>query len=143
LGSKDFIPLNDELTLISEFFTIEQVRFGARLKVEQDIADNCGKALVPPLILLPLIENAVRHGIAHCVDGGTIRIRCEGRNERLAVRIENPVDPDRPPRKGTGLGLKNVRLRLNTQYGNDARVDVEETNAYFQVVLTFPAREKK
>ena len=143
LGSKDFIPLNDELTLVSDFLTIEQVRFGARLKVERDIAGDCGKALVPSLILLPLVENAVRHGIAHSVDGGTIRIRCEGRNERLVIRIENPVDPDRPLRKGTGLGLKNVRLRLQTQYGDDARVDVEESNVYFQVVLTFPAYEKK
>ncbi len=72
LGSRDFIPLNDELALISDFLTIEQVRFGARLKVEKDIAENCGRALVPSLILLPLVENAVRHGIAHCVDGGTI-----------------------------------------------------------------------
>jgi two-component system sensor histidine kinase AlgZ len=143
LGPKDFIPLNDELALISDFLTIEQVRFGSRLKVEQDIAGNCGKALVPPLILLPLIENAVRHGIAHLVDGGTIRVRCEDRNERLVIRIENPVDPERPIRKGIGLGLKNVRLRLRTQYDDDARVDVEESNAYFQVALTFPACEKK
>lgn len=143
LGSKDFIPLNDELSLIKDFLTIEQVRFGARLKVEQDIAEDCGKVLVPSLILLPLIENAVRHGIAHLVDGGTIRIHCNGQRERLAIRIENPIDPDRPVRKGTGLGLKNVRSRLHTHYGNDARVDVEQSNVYFQVVLTFPAHEKE
>ena len=50
----------------------------------------------------------------------------------------NPIDPDRPRRKGSGLGLKNVRSRLNTLYKNDARVDVEETNAYFQIKLSFP-----
>jgi two-component system, LytTR family, sensor histidine kinase AlgZ len=138
LGSRSHIPLKDELALISEFLTIEQVRFGSRLKVEQDIKEECQKIMVPPLILQPLVENAVRHGIAHLVDGGTIRIHCEKYGNRIIVQIENPLDLDRPHRKGYGLGLKNVHSRLDTLYGNKARVDVEETNEYFQVKLTFP-----
>lgn len=138
LGAQNHISLNDELMLISDFLSIEQVRFGARLKVEQDIKEECRKAPVPPLILLPLVENAVRHGITHLVDGGTIRIHSEGHGDRLTIQIENPVDPDRLQRKGTGLGLKNVRSRLNTLFGNEARVDVEESNEYFQVKLAFP-----
>jgi len=94
--------------------------------------------MVPPLILQPLVENAVRHGIAHLVNGGTIRIHCERRGDRLVIQIENPIDSDRPRRKGSGLGLKNVRLRLDTLYGNEARVDVEETNEYFRVMLLLP-----
>jgi LytS/YehU family sensor histidine kinase len=138
LGSRNHIPLQDELTLISEFLTIEQVRFGVRLKVEQDIKVECRKVMVLPLILQPLVENAVRHGIAHLVDGGTIRIHCEKRRDRLIIQIENPIDPDCPKRKGSGLGLKNVRSRLDTLYGNEARVDVEETNKYFRVILSLP-----
>ncbi|MGD0036861.1 MAG: histidine kinase [Bacteroidota bacterium] len=138
LGARSNIPLNDELALAFEFLTIEQVRFGARLKVEQDIKEECQKVMVPPLILQPLVENAVRHGIAHLVNGGTIRIHCERHGDRLVIQIENPVDLDRPHRKGSGLGLKNVRSRLDTFYGNEARVDVEETNEYFQVKLSFP-----
>ena len=138
LGSRSNIPLNDELALAFEFLTIEQVRFGARLKVEQDIKEECQKVMVPPLILQPLVENAVRHGIAHLVNGGTIRIHCERHGDRLVIQIENPVDIDRPRRKGSGLGLKNVRSRLDMFYGNEARVDVEETNEYFQVKFSFP-----
>jgi LytS/YehU family sensor histidine kinase len=138
LGSRSNIPLNDELALVFEFLTIEQVRFGARLKVEQDIKEECQKVMVPPLILQPLVENAVRHGIAHLVNGGTIRIHCERHGDRLVIQIENPVDLDRPRRKGSGLGLKNVRSRLDTFYGNEARLDVEETNEYFQIKLSFP-----
>jgi len=138
LGARSNIPLNDELALISEFLTIEQVRFGARLKVEQDIKEECQKVMVPPLILQPLVENAVRHGIAHLVDGGTIRIHCERRGDRLVIQIENPIDLDRPRRKGSGLGLKNVRSRLDALYGNESRLDVEETNDYFQIKLSFP-----
>jgi two-component system, LytTR family, sensor histidine kinase AlgZ len=138
LGSRNSIPINDELALISEFLTIEQVRFGARLQIDQDIKEECQKVMVPPLILQPLVENAVRHGIAHLVNGGTIRIHCERRRDRLVIQIENPIDSDRPRRKGSGLGLKNVRLRLDTLYGNEARVDVEETNEYFRVMLLLP-----
>ena len=137
-GAKKHISLENELSLISDFLTIEQVRFGLRLKIEQDIKEECKKALVPPLILQPLVENAVRHGIAHLVEGGTVRIHCEGRGERLHLQVENPVDVDRPKRKGTGVGVRNVRSRLDTLYGNDARVDVEETNEYFRIKLSFP-----
>ena len=140
LGSKSHIPLSDELALISEFLTIEQVRFGSRLHVELDPTEECQQVLVPPLILQPLVENAVRHGIAHLVEGGTIQLRCERRADRIVIQIRNPIDLDRPRRKGSGLGLKNVRSRLNTLYNNEARVDVEESNEYFQIRLTFPLR---
>ena len=142
LGSRSHIPLTDELALITEFLTIEQVRFGTRLRVAQDITEECQKAMVPPLILQPLVENAVRHGIAHLVEGGTIQLHCERRGDRIAIQIQNPIDIDRPRRKGNGLGLKNVRSRLNTLYDNEARVDVEETNEYFKINLSFPVRPK-
>lgn len=142
LGSRGSIPIHDEISLISEFLTIEQVRFGERLKVEQDIKVECSKIMVPPLILQPLVENAVRHGIANLVDGGTIRINCDKRGSRLFIKIENPIDPGSPKRKGTGLGLKNVHSRLDTLYGNEARVDVEETNDYFRVILSLPTHRK-
>jgi two-component system, LytTR family, sensor histidine kinase AlgZ len=137
-GAKINISLENELSLVSDFLTIEQVRFGSRLKVEQDIKEECKKTLVPPLILQPLVENAVRHGIAHLVEGGTIRIHCEGRGGKIHLQVRNPVDVDRPKRKGTGVGVRNVRSRLETLYGNEARVDVEETNEYFQIELSFP-----
>jgi two-component system, LytTR family, sensor histidine kinase AlgZ len=137
-GARNHIPLDDELSLINDFLTIEQVRFGSRLKIEQDVMEECRRIFVPPLILQPLVENAVRHGIAHLVNGGTIRMECKGLGERIVIQIENPVDPERLKRKGTGLGLKNVRLRLDTLYGNDSRVDVEESNEYFRVILSFP-----
>ena len=137
-GTKKHISLENELSLVSDFLTIEQVRFGSRLKVEQDIKEECKKAFVPPLILQPLVENAVRHGIAHLVEGGTVRIHCERRGGKLHLQVENPVDVDRPKRKGPGVGVRNVRSRLETLYGIEARVDVEETNEYFRIKLSLP-----
>jgi LytS/YehU family sensor histidine kinase len=138
LSAKKYILLDEELNLISEFLTIEQVRFGARLRIEQEVEEECRKIPIPPLLLQPLVENAVRHGIAHLLDGGAVRVLCASTGQQLVVQIENPVDPDRPKHKGTGLGLKNVRSRLDTIYGNNARVDVEETNEYFRVKISFP-----
>jgi two-component system, LytTR family, sensor histidine kinase AlgZ len=142
LSAQKKIPLQDELAIISDFLTIERVRFGERLKVEQTINENFSASSVPPLILQPLVENAVRHGIAQLIEGGTIHIRCDGYDEQLSLLVENPVDPDRPRRKGTGLGLKNVRSRLDTIYGNDAHMEVEETKEHFRVKLLFPVHQK-
>jgi len=138
LGAHNQISLDDELGLLTNFLTIEQVRFGSRLKVDVTVSDECRKVFVPSLILQPLIENAVRHGIAHLVEGGTIQVLCERHGDRMTIRVENPIDRDRPRRKGSGLGLKNVRARLDAQYGNEARVAVEETDEYFRVNLSFP-----
>src|SRR5258708_1998641 len=89
------------------FLAIEQVRFGDRLQVDiaADEAESCE---VPPLVLQPLVENAVTHGVAHLVEGGTIRIRAERRPLSLVVIVDNPCDADRPPGPAPGLGLRNA-----------------------------------
>jgi signal transduction histidine kinase len=141
LGSRTQIPLRLELALINDFCAIEQVRFGPRLHVEIEADPAAMACLMPPLLLQPLVENAVRHGIAQLLDGGTIRLRAVRSPRGLTITIENPCDPDRPRRKGTGLGLENVRKRLRAMHGNEARVDVEESNTYFRVMLLLPAAE--
>jgi LytS/YehU family sensor histidine kinase len=94
---------------------------------------------VPPLLLQPLVENAITHGIAQCLDGGVVRLLAERRGERLRVVIENPRDPDTPSRKGTGIGLENVRRRLDAVYGRDADLRVQADGATFRVELSLPA----
>src|SRR5262249_55228009 len=117
-GARERIPLATELELAGRFLAIEQVRFGDRLRVEVGAggADGCP---VPPLLLQPLVENAVTHGVAHVLDGGTVRIRAERRAAAVAITVDNPCDPDRPAGRGTGLGLRNVRERLARAYGRD------------------------
>ena len=84
----------DELSLAERFLSIEQVRFGARLQVERHIDESALECQVPPLVLQPLLENAVAHGIAGLVDGGTIRLDVVRRGDRLSIAVENPRDPD-------------------------------------------------
>jgi LytS/YehU family sensor histidine kinase len=140
LGRRDAITLDEEIGLATAYLAVEQVRFGARLKVEEEIDEPSRRCLVPPLLLQPLVENAVTHGIAHLVEGGIVRL--ESRLERgdVVIRLTNPVDPERPAGRGEGVGVALVRKRLATTYGNEARIDVREDEAGYGVELSLPAR---
>ena len=137
LGARARIPLSAELALVRKFLSIEQVRFGPRLQVEIDPGE-ASDVPVPPLLLQPLAENAVTHGIAHLLDGGVVRIRAERRTASLAVTVDNPVDADRPAGRGTGLGLRNVRERLANAYGADAFAHAEEHDGTYTVRVELP-----
>jgi hypothetical protein len=138
LGGGDRITLSREVGLIENFLAIERVRFGDRLTVSID-AGNAGDCLVPPLLLQPLVENAVTHGIAHVLEGGTVRVAA-GRDEAwLTIVVDNPCDPDRPKRGGTGVGLSNVRARLRALHGADATVTAGERDDRWVVEMRLPA----
>jgi hypothetical protein len=114
------IPLADELELADRYLAIEQVRFGDRLHVTVDVADGSQLTPVPPLLLQPLLENAIRHGAAALPDGGSLSVRARLDGDDLALRVEN----DGPAaaggeRDGHGLGLRNTRERLEAVYGPD------------------------
>jgi two-component system sensor histidine kinase AlgZ len=140
LGNREFITLEEEIGLAGQFLAIEQVRLGPRLTVERSIQETARPCLVPPLILQPLVENSVRHGIAQLISGGLLRIEAERRGERLRVAIENPLDPEAAPADGKGIGLKNVLGRLRSQFGADARMEVKKSNNVFRVEISLPAR---
>ena len=142
LGSADRITLAREVGLIQNFLAIEQVRFGERLGVAVD-AGNAGDCQVPPLLLQPLVENAVTHGISHLLEGGTIRVAADHDGGRLRIVVDNPCDPDRPRRGGTGVGLANVRARLLALHGEEATLVAEEHDGRWRVELTLPATVEK
>jgi hypothetical protein len=137
LGSRDRIPLSAELALVRRFLAVEAVRFGDRLQVEIDVGD-AGDEPVPPLLLQPLVENAVTHGIAHVLAGGVVRIRAVRRATALVITIDNPSDPDRPAGRGTGLGLRNARERLERAYGGDAFLQAGEADGRYVVRIEIP-----
>lgn len=138
VGALTRIPLADELALAERFLAIEQVRFGARLHIERHVDPLALPGRVPPLFLQPLIENAVRHGIANLLEGGTIRIEIRQQDDRLEIAVENPCDPDAltPMRQGTGMS--NVRLRLKEMFGGLAGMQARAEAGRFRVDLTLP-----
>src|SRR5215207_3420081 len=142
LGSRERIPLAAELELVRKFLSVEQVRFGDRLRVDidTDSAVTAG-ASVPPLLLQPLVESAVTHGVAHMLDGGAVRVRAERRAASLVITVDNPCDPDRPAGRGTGLGLRNVRERLESAFGAEAFLTSGEREGRFSVRVEIPIQE--
>jgi two-component system sensor histidine kinase AlgZ len=141
LGEKQRITLADELSLAKAYLEVEQVRFGARLRVEIAADADCDHCVVPSLLLQPLVENAVKHGIAGLVDGGVIRLEAHCIDGLLRIKICNEFDADSPASSRHGLGLRNVRDRLRALYENRARVDTTATADHFSVEVEMPCVE--
>lgn len=141
LGARDAVTVAEELALVDGYLDIEQVRFGDRLRVERAIDPGAAGCNVPPLLLQPLVENAVKHGIQGCLEGGVVRLEARRDLDRLTLAVENPVDPEAPSRTGGGVGLVNVRRRLEIFGAREAQIVAGRTGASFRVTLTLPARE--
>jgi two-component system, LytTR family, sensor histidine kinase AlgZ len=139
LGEKSSIPLSEELSLVHRFLAIEKVRFGSRLQMTEEIAEDCQTMLIPALLLQPLIENAVTHGIANLPDGGSLRLKVARRGGRLSILVENTFDAEATPSHRNGMGLQNVRQRLEARYPKQASMRVTADASQFQVSLSLPA----
>ena len=142
-GEKSAVRLSEELDLLQKYMEIEKVRFGARLNMRESIQEDSKSCLLPPLLLQPLVENAVKHGIASLPEGGEIRLSAERQNGRLAILVENSWDPEAPPRRSGGHGLRNVQQRLETRYGKDASMQVNTEGETFRVTLSIPAESEE
>jgi len=140
LGARERVPLAEEIGLSEKLIAVEQVRFGERLGYESSIGESAKPCLVPPLLLQPLVENAVTHGIAGLLEGGTIRLEAGRDGGRLELVLENPRDPDSPRRQGAGVGLDNVRKRIAALYGSEGRFQTHEEPSRFRVELSLPVQ---
>lgn len=145
IGNQESTTLGEELDLVFNYLQIEMARFGKRLQVHADVPDDLRAFSLPPLLLQPLVENAVKHGIAGLVEGGTITIRAKSLSGGgLSLSVENPYDPEQPTRKRRGIGLENVRGRLDYRYGREARFEVareaEQFRAKIQIAPSAPTQ---
>ncbi len=108
----DQITIKEELEDLRIYLSIEQVRFGHRLTIEEHIHADCMDAKIPPFLLQPLVENAIKYGLYGTIGPVTIRIKGTMTKEQFIFSIVNPYDPDAVTTKGTGFGLESVRRRL-------------------------------
>lgn len=138
LAEREMIPLGEEMALAKTYLDVERVRFGERLRVEQTLGAQCDGCTVPSLILQPLVENAVKHGIAGLVDGGWILLGARCGDGLLHIIVENDFDPEARPATRNGVGLANVRGRLRARYQNHARLATEVRDNRFCVDLELP-----
>lgn len=132
--------LGEELELLERFLAIERLRLGERLAVELDIAADLPRDFaVPRLLLQPLVENAVIHGIQGRAEGGTLRLVARPLGEGVEVVVENPLPPA-PAQPGHGMALDNVRSRIAWHFGEHAALVTMAAGDRYQVTLHLPGR---
>lgn len=131
------VSLNEEVELAQRYLAIEQIRFGERLAVTWELDPAAGAARMPPLLLQPLVENAVRHGIETADDGGTIRVRTRVKGGRAVISIANSV-PATASRPGLGMALNNVQERLRLMHDVNAQFESRRDADSFRVQIVVP-----
>ena len=137
LGSGDELPLRDEWQFTRDYLALEQLRLGDRLRVREHLDELAPSVFVPPLVLQPLVENAVRHGIADRLEGGLVEISAVVEGEHLVLRVTDDGGSKACP-GGLGVGISSVRKRLAAIHGDRASLDVIEGAAGFGVVVRLP-----
>ena len=134
-----FVSLADELVVVKEYLSIEEIRFGPRLRTTFEVLPETLVMTVPRFILQPLVENAIRHGIAHLPSGGNIRLVTSSTPRQVDIVVMNDVEWRNAAPEVAGLGLLNTRERLAQIYGTEASlVTKHEKGRSFTVTLSLP-----
>ena len=137
------VTLEEELRFVRDYLELERLRLGDRLAVLEAVEDDALECAVPVLLLQPLVENAIRHGIAPVREGGTVRLCASLKGEWLQIEVadDGPGAPPDVPARAAGLGLRTVRRLLAAQYRDRARMDIETGDGLgFRVRIELPAR---
>jgi LytS/YehU family sensor histidine kinase len=132
------ISLSDELKYLGMYFDIERVRFGHRLLVEMEVAPEVESLKIPPLLVQPLVENAIKYGLYGTLGEVTIRVSCQKEENYLLITVQNPFDPQDSGPEGIGFGLSSIERRLFLIFGRTDLLLKSAENNLFQVQLKLP-----
>ncbi len=137
--AQDLVPLGQEIQLSKQYLALEQLRMGDRLQADWQIHDVPDDVLIPPLLLQPLLENAVYHGIEPLSEGGRINVELKRSGDQLHLMVENPC-PARADesRHGNMVALRNIRERLALLFDVEASYKVEGGHDFYRVEIVFP-----
>jgi len=138
--ARQLTRLADEIALLERYASIEQLRLGERLRITWELDAAPPDALLPPLVLQPLLENAVYHGIEPSTESGEILVQIERRGERVLARIENPFLPQHQHRSGNRIALENIRERLVLFFDAEARIESFLDAGRYRVEIEVPYR---
>ncbi len=139
---ENLVPIRNEIEVAQKYLALERLRLDSRLRVDWDIGKFPRKAVMPVLTLQPLLENAIRHGIEELPAGGTVGVRLWEENDRICIRVTNPlpVVRGRAKRQYPGQSLEDIRARFQSHYGEAAQLEACEDNGQFVVSVTLPTR---
>ena len=137
-NASQLVPLEDEVALTRAYLELEQLRLGDRLLVTWHINKMPGDALIPPLVIQPLVENAVYHGIEPQPDGGEISLNIYLSADKVHIVVRNPIATEVSHHKGNRIALANIRERLLLHFDLDAQLKLEPLGAVYQVHIVIP-----
>jgi two-component system sensor histidine kinase AlgZ len=141
---QDLVPLGQEIQLSKQYVALENMRMGERLRVDWQIDSALDDALIPPLLMQPLLENAVYHGIETLPQGGRIRIELHRGSNGVHLKVENPCTEQAAiPHRGNMIALRNIRERLDLLFDAEARYQVESGKGFYRVDIIFPYVSRK
>ena len=137
-GSNQKSNLKLELENIQRYLDIEKTRFGDKLIYQPEISSDCLNMTLPVMILQPLYENAIKHGVYESTEAITLKAKAYTENNLLIIILSNNFDMESPSKKGSGIGLKNIRERLRLTYQMDGLLQTQQSNNIFEVKLIIP-----
>jgi two-component system sensor histidine kinase AlgZ len=138
--TRALIPVRDEVTLCRQYLNLEQLRFGDRRRVEWEVDPAAEGALMPPMLLQPLAENAVYHGIEPGAGAGSIRIRIAREGNRLRLRLSNPYHEEHQHRQGNRMALANIHERLQLHFDVEAVLQTRIAAGDYEIDIVMPFR---
>ena len=139
---RKFVRLADEIELLERYAGLEQLRLGERLRITWELDAAPSDALLPPLVLQPLLENAVYHGVEPGTAAGEVLVRIERRGDRVLARIENPYLEGEQRRAGNRIALENIRERLALFFDAEARIESRASGNRYSVEIEMPYRSE-
>jgi sensor histidine kinase YesM len=139
-NEKEMVSFSRELENIKLYLSIEKVRFGRKLNAEFEIDAHCLEAEIPNMIMQPLFENAIKYGVYETTEQVTIKTTCECEGNVLKITISNEYDPVSIKRKGEGIGLKNIRKRMEIIYNQPDLMKITDHKTSFEVQLVIPQK---
>ena len=142
LSEASLVPLEQELELCRQFVSIEKIRLEKRLQVDWHVGEFDQNIEVPSLLIQPLIENAIYHGIQPLDDGGVVAVSVQAVDHRVSITIENPYSAEKSAMAkvdhANGMALENIRNRLSAHYGNAGELNVQTNNHCYRVTVVYP-----
>lgn len=142
-NEKQMSLLGDEINNVKLYLEIEKVRFEDKFDFVENIHEACMKAEVPGMLLQPLFENAIKHGVYESTDKVTIKLSCKAENNYLKIIVENNFDPEAVSKRGERIGLKNIENRLELIYNEAGLIKTKKENNIFTAVILIPLTKKQ
>lgn len=134
----EITSLEDEINNLNRYLDIEKVRFGKRLNFVSHVSDDCLVVNIPNMILQPLIENSIKHGVYNSSEEVLVMLKCELKDDYVHIEISNDYDPEAVKKKGQGIGLSNIKKRLQLIYKRQDLLELKAEKLTFTAKLKFP-----